>query len=485
MKRAYMIRVCWLLALAVTASVWAAAQPEAVNIGSRLEPFVDRHLIDSMDGARLQLHEPIPGEKVLAFDQPWEGRFCGYVTVLQDGHRYLMYYRGLPVARRDGSDSEVTCVALSVDGVHWQKPHLGLFEVEGTRDNNVVLAGYAPLSHNFSPFLDTRPGVPADERFKALGGTEESGLVAFVSGDGFRWRKLREEAVITDGKFDSQNVAFWSEAEGVYVSYFRTWSGGGWDGFRTVSRATSPDFVNWSPTDPMTFGDAPMEHLYTNQTLPYFRAPHLYTAICARFMPGRRVVTPAQAETLGDFSGYSGDCSDAVLMTSRGGNRYDRTFMEAFVRPGVGLSNWMSRTNYPSYGLVPTGPATMAFYIQRDYAQPTHYLQRMILRTDGFASVHAPYGGGEMITKPLVFEGTTLVINFATSAAGSIWVELQDAAGNAIPGFAREDVDEIIGDQIERTVTWKDNADLGALAGQPVRLRFIMKDADLYSIRFR
>ncbi len=485
MTSVYVTRFCVAFAVMLPLAMCAVAESSAVDIGTRLELFVDYHLIDAMEGTRLELHEPIPGETVLTFDQPWEGRFCGYVTVLRDGQRYLLYYRGLPVARADGSDSEVTCVALSVDGIHWTKPHLGLFEVDGTLDNNVVLAGHAPLSHNFSPFLDTRPGVPESERFKALGGTESSGLVAFISADGFRWSKLQEEPVITDGKFDSQNVAFWSEAEGVYVCYFRTWSGGGWAGYRTVSRATSPDFVNWSETEPMTFGDAPMEHLYTNQTLPYFRAPHIYTAICARFLPGRRVVTPAQAEALGDFAGYSGDCSDTVFMTSRGGTRYDRTFMEAFVRPGVGLSNWMSRTNYPSYGLVPTGPATMAFYIQRDYAQPTHYLQRMTLRTDGFASVRAPYDGGEMLTKPLLFEGSALVINHATSAAGSIWVEIQDASGNPLPGFTQEDADEVIGDEIARTVTWNDNADVSALAGQPVRLRFVMKDADVYSMQFR
>lgn len=475
--------IVWLLALALLAPLGAASG--AIDVGSRLELFVDYFLIDTLEGTRLQLHTPIPGEKVLAFDQPWEGRFCGYVTILQEENRYLLYYRGLPEAGKDGSNTEVTCVALSEDGIHWERPNLGLFEVNGTRDNNVILAGHAPFSHNFSPFHDTRPGVPDDERFKALAGTEEAGLAAFVSADGFHWRKLREEPVITDGKFDSQNIAFWSEAEGMYVSYFRTWSGGGWAGFRSISRATSPDFINWSPTEAMSFGDAPMEHLYTNQTRPYFRAPHLYTAICARFMPGRRVVSAEQGEALGDTARYSGDCSDTVFMTSRGGTRYDRTFMEGFVRPGIGLSNWMSRTNYPSYGLVPTGPATMAFYIQRNYAQPTHYLQRMILRTDGFASVHAPYEGGEMRTKPLIFAGASLAINYSTSAAGSVWVEMQDADGKPLPGFTREDADEIIGDEIERIVTWKGSADVSALAGKPVRLRFILKDADLYAIRFK
>ena len=314
-----------------------------------------------------------------------------------------------------------------------------------------------------------------------MSGTHGTGLVGWISPDGIHWKKLREEPLITEGAFDSQNLVFWSEAEQRYLCYLRVFV----KGVRSVSRCESTDFVNWTDPVPMTFGDTPMEHLYTNQTRPYYRAPHIYVAVAARFMPGRRVVSVEQAEKLGDKSGYSNDCSDAVLLTSRGGTRYDRTFMEGFIRPGIGLGNWTSRTNYPAYGLVPSGNGTMSLYVQRNYAQPTQHLQRLVLRTDGFVSVNAPYAGGEMVTKPLIFAGKELAINYATSAAGSVWVELQDTAGKPIPGFAQSDADEIIGDMIERTVTWKGNSDVSALADKPVRLRVIMKDADLYSIRFK
>lgn len=59
-----------------------------VHIGSRLELFVDDHLIDQMTGSlRLKLHSPIRAEKVLEFDKPWEGPYSGYVTVLRDSDR--------------------------------------------------------------------------------------------------------------------------------------------------------------------------------------------------------------------------------------------------------------------------------------------------------------------------------------------------------------------------------------------------------------
>ena len=96
------------------------------------------------------------------------------------------------------------------------------------------------------------------------------------------------------------------------------------------------------------------------------------------------------------------------------------------------------------------------------------------------------------MTKPLVFQGENLVLNFATSAAGSIRVEIQDAQGNPLPGFALEESPLIWGDEIKHTVRWErthgkatsDNP-LARIEGKPVRLRFVMKDADLYSLRFR
>jgi hypothetical protein len=235
----------------------------------------------------------------------------------------------------------------------------------------------------------------------------------------------------------------------------------------------------------MSFGDTPPEHLYTNQTQPYFRAPHLYVALPMRFLPGRQVLTDAQARALGVNAGYVSDCAEAVFMTSRGGDLYDRTFMEGFIRPGLDPGNWASRAGLTALGVVPTGPAEMSLYKQAHYAQPSCHLLRFTLRTDGFASVNAPYEGGEMTTRPLSFAGDRLVINFSTGAAGGIRVEMQDADGKPLPGYSLADSVETIGDSVERVVTWKHGTGVSGLAGRPVRLRFVMKDADLHALRFR
>jgi hypothetical protein len=127
----------------------------------------------------------------------------------------------------------------------------------------------------------------------------------------------------------------------------------------------------------------------------------------------------------------------------------------------------------------------MQLFVSRNYMQPTWHIERLLMRTDGFASVSAPWSGGEMLTKPLTFAGKELEINYRTGAAGSVRVEIQNADGMPLAGFTAADCPEIIGDEIERVVAWEAGSDVEALAGKPVRLRFILADADLFSFRFR
>ena len=486
-SRPLLLIACCLMA----AQTFAAGAP--LDIGSRRELFVDRHLIERLDNTRLKLHEPRDEGEVLRYDRPWEGPFCGYATVIRDGDAFRLYYRG-KMSGRDG-DGEVTCCAESKDGLHWNKPKLGLHEAAGSKENNIVLT--APgVTHNFSPFLDTRPGVPKTERFKALGGLLDNknpagGLRAYASEDGIHWKPFHDNPVITRGAFDSQNVAFWSVTEQCYVCFFRVFSTGvttatQWKitGLRTVSRATSKDFVHWSEPERMSFEPAQEVHIYISQTHPYFRAPHLYIATAARFMEHRQAITDAEAKQIKVSPNYYKDVSDSVLLTSRDGRTFQQTFREALIRPGLRPNEWVSRTGYPALNVVQTGPAGMSLYVNQDYAQPSAHLRRYSMRLDGFASVNAPYEGGEFITQPLRFEGRQLLLNFATSAAGGIRVEIQDADGKPLPGYTAADCVEVLGNSIERAVAWKKGPDVSQLAGQPVRLRFVMKDADLFALRF-
>ena len=423
----------------------------AVDIGSWRELFVDHFLIDTLDGVWLKLHEP--KLTPLVPDTP-SGH---YATVIKDGDLYRRYDRG-GSAEHDGDPRETTRYWESRDGICWTKPNLGLFEVDGSRDNNVILANTKWLAHNFSPFLDSRPGVAKDQRFRALAGVHKGGgLYAFVSSDGIHWKQVKDKPVITSKSFafDSQNVSFWSEREGCYVCCFRTWKTPH-GSLRTISRTTSKDFLNWSPAVAMN-PNLPGEHLYTSGTHPYFRGKHIEIALPTRFLPDR------------------GNSTDIMFMTSRGGNKYDRTFLEAFVRPGLDPSKWGNRSNYAALNVVPTAPHEMSVYVRE---------RRYVLRTDGFVSVHAGHNVGQLLTKPIKFSGRELEINYSTSAAGDVRVEIQDATGAPIAGYALNDCPAITGDKIQHTVVWKSGADVSSRAGKPVRLRFVMRDANLYSLRF-
>jgi hypothetical protein len=82
-----------------------------------------------------------------------------------------------------------------------------------------------------------------------------------------------------------------------------------------------------------------------------------------------------------------------------------------------------------------------------------------------------------------VVEGDHLVLNCATSAAGGIRVEVQTVDGEPIPGYTLEECPVLVGDSIELRVKWVTVPDVSGLRGQAVRLRFVMKDADLFALR--
>jgi hypothetical protein len=501
-----------IVSLCVVAVTALAVEP--VHIGTRRELFTDAFLIECMEGARLELHEPVPAETVLRLDpdRPWEGTANMGVAVWKDGDGFRMHYRCLNLANlKPGAWTPEWGVAESRDGIRWTRPDINARRIESGRPNNLIADEEGnPLVSLTSLFLNTRPGAPPEERYFGLrivrpdNSMERSWAYLYMSADGFAWRQVGDEPVYrTDlyNAFDSQPMLFWSEAEGQYVMYHRYLVEGrqaGADslpGIRSVARTTSPDLRTWSEPVRMSYDTPgnrdPYANFYTNGTQPYPRAPHQYLAFYARLIPERRVVTDAQVLRLGlptmQSFRYDIDCSDSAFMTVRAEEPelFRQTFKETFIRPGSGPENWTSRSNYALAGMLQTGPDELSIYVNRQYLQPAWHIQRLTLRLDGFASAHAPYEGGELVTRPLIFDGRYLTLNHANGAPGDIRVEIQDAAGVPLPGFDLEACDPIYGDTIERGVTWRGgDGNVGALAGQPVRLRFAMRDADLYAFRF-
>jgi hypothetical protein len=482
----------------------------AIDIGSRLELLVDDHLIHKLSGgAHLELHRPERREVALVTDKPWEGNASHYRCVFRDGDIYRMYYGAYQYAEGQkhygysmASPHEAfTCYAESRDGIHWTKPDLGLIEFEGSTKNNIVLAARSAKDLPIDPghvavFKDPNPACSADAKYKAVVRSfKVNGVYAFKSSDGFHFSTMQDELILTDGVFDSLNLAFWDAERGEYRAYFRGWK----DKFRGILTATSPDFLQWSKTEEVEFPGAPVEHIYTNQVQPYFRAPHIFVGFPMRYvdrgwvdatdrlpLPESRRLRAKARERFGSA------VTDALFMSSRDGVAFNR-WGEAFIRPGPARPHtWAYGDNSPAWGILTTkSPLPGASEELSIYATEGFWtgesleVRRYSMRIDGFVSLQAPLSGGEMVTQPIVFKGDRLQINYATSAAGGIWVELQDPAGKPLEGFSQADCHEVFGDEIERAVHWKAAGDVSALAGKPVRLRFVLKDADLYSFRFR
>ncbi len=458
---------------ALIAAVTCQAQP--VDVGSRLQLLVDHHLIENLSGsARLQLHGPQSREIVMEFDQPWEGNTSAVWSIFRDGEIYRMYYRAENYASIGGKTTHPSflCYAESEDGIQWHRPSLGLVEFEGSKQNNII------SRQIFVPFKDTNPDAPADARYKAFRvatvlNPRRRLLFVHQSKDGIRWKQMHPEPVMTNGvtahAFDTVNTAFWDVERCEYRAYIRDWK----EGLRGIKTATSKDFLTWSDSQWLDYPGATQKELYTNMVRPYERNPELFIGFPTRYLRHRDSIT------------------EPLFMSSRNGQTF-QLWEESIIRPGRNSDRWGNRCNYIWYGLIETPSDLPGNPMEYSIFSGEHYymegavkLRRFTYRPDGFVSANAPWSGGGLLTKPLVFNGSRLEINFASAAAGSVRIEVQDLDGKPCPGFALKDCQQIFGDDLKRSVLWKGNSDIGALAGKPVRLNIALKDADLYAFRFR
>ena len=63
-------------------------------------------------------------------------------------------------------------------------------------------------------------------------------------------------------------------------------------------------------------------------------------------------------------------------------------------------------------------------------------------------------------------------------------VEFLDENDKPISGFSKEDATPVNGNSVRIPIRWGDRAEVSTLAGEPVRLRFHMRDCKLYAFQF-
>jgi hypothetical protein len=268
---------------------------------------------------------------------------------------------------------------------------------------------------------------------------------------------------------------------------------------RSIRTATSVDFLHWDQEADVTYVDSPEEALYTTPIVPYARAPHILIGFPMRYIE-RDVPAAQQALPEPEHRAlrksinprYGTAITEGLFMASRDGVKFKR-WNEAFLRPGIerpGTWNYghqaLSWPPVKTKSALAGAPNELSFYAPESYwTGNSSEVRRYTLRIDGFVSAQASMKGGELVTKPLRFSGKKLALNFSRSAAGDVRVEIQDAEGRPLPGYSLEDCPPIFGDTLARTVVWKAGSDVSSLAGKTVRLRFFLKDADLFSFQFQ
>ena len=495
------------------------AEPERQGavIGGTRQLFLDDSLIESMDGVRLVLERPGGvGEALILPDAPWEiahgTQVAAYSSVLKDGDRVRAWY--FAAAGEDRMGRRV-CYAESEDGVHFTKPPLGLHEMGGTTDNSAVIAD--PIQ-GACVWIDPKAPPECRYRTQAKWGPfpDESDvrLVFYASPDGISWERTHEVDV---GPCDTQNVVFWDERCRRYVLYTRDWAR--FENidlnYRRVRRLESDDLVQWDTESIVWESDGQDLSAWTTCTgqppVDYYGAcvfwhaeAELYIMLSQAFWHWKRrpeherwdsASHPKKART----ERLAPAAMDVRLGWSRDGCRFHRC---ADRGPWLGLGpegRFDSRRVWVMPFPIQVGDELWVYYAgeNRDHdglvdpAADGHLsgIGRARARLDGFVAAEAGFAGGELVTRPLRFEGRRLELNADAGGGGWVRVELQDENGRPLEGFSAGDSIPTSGNSVRLTAAWGDadgeRTDLSGLAGTPVKVRFLMRDCRLYAYQFR
>ncbi len=478
-----------------------------LNIGSDRQLFTDGYIIDRTD-AEKRLNPPQKREIVFTFNAPWEESGTVYHNIVKkpDG-TYFMYYK----AYHTGTDPSGRtrnlrhiCLLESKDGILWERPKLNINPL--FKDSNIITSTFD--YDNFFCFYDTNPACREDERYKALIGEWNNGLYVALSSDGIHFKfhtytvscddaERRDRGLLmlkseTECHFDTLNTVYFKD--GVYHAFVRglhrgqdyqpqVLSDDDHTVIRDIRHTTSTDFYTWSAPRPLKYEDSFDYELYTNGILPYYRTKNDLVAIATRYVIREKWNAsfdrlPNAEDRRTRSRGMS--LTDTVFMTSRNGMDFIR-YNEMFLTPGQEQDgNWAYGDCYVCVGMVETpseikgqDPYLSLFCPERVNGKSVLY--RYTLRLDGFVSYIAPLEKKTLTTKPFIFKGSRLLLNFRTSAIGSIRITLSSRDGEIHS-------DEIFGDKVDRIIDFIDGS-LSQFEGKEAVMTFEMSDAEIFSFK--
>jgi len=467
--------------------------------------FDDREVLSRTGLVRTVHHaQKHVGNPILRPEPAWEGAMVPS-TVLYDDEAgcFKMWY--LTHARVPGVESTyVTGYATSADGVHWERPNVGVYEHDGSRENNLCMV-HTP--GGMGVIKDERDPDPA-RRFKTLfwrggnrakadvkrgwGTKEHRGFYAGFSPDGAHWSLGSEQPVLT-GTGDTTSLFGWDDTYGRYVAYARPGrdvrrvDGAIYPPKRVIGRSESEDFSSWTAPLDVVLPDADdppgAEHYY----MPVQRYHGHYVGIVHVYVPSPDPFGPFWPE----------------LTHSRDGLRWRRLNehgCQRLVLPGEegSFDSGMIRC---ARGIFERGDELWLYYggwheehgasrQHRHMTTPREAQRRAAaiglatLRLDGFVSLDAGEEEGSLTTAPVIWgaeASAAVTVNARVTPGGCVRVEVLDAGGKVVPELGLDMCDAIEGDSTRHAVQWGGRADLSRLQGERVQLRFHLRNAELYS----
>ena len=466
---------------------------DIMNIGNRLEVFWDDSIIDRENtGATQIMHHPVRRECVITLDGPDACHPSPYSCLVKYNGVYMFYIAG---------NKTMFCYQ-SKDGINWEAPDYDIDDRRGSLGGgkNSIFSSDENSPYydatgfdGFKVMVDTNPDCHESERFKAVANKIEHYLTYYTSPDGIHWTR-RYEFDFTAG-FDSQNTLLYDEEEKKYRIYFRDFHPAPdpketrW--YRDIRMVESTDLKKWSAKKLLQYNDYIDWQLYTNGIIKYYRAPHVYVGFPVRYI--ERIGWSDNYEELCGVESrrkrngrHATALTDTLFMTSRDGVDWFR-YPNAYITPGPEYeSNWEYGSCYVCDGIAETPSHhpgcdnEISLYIPENrWCEDPVKIYRHTVRLDGFVSLYGPWYGTVIYTKPFIYDGDELYINFATSAYGYVNVQIK-----ALDTGESISTDEIFGDSTGRHVRFKGGKTPALLKGRPVIMKMDVKDAHIYSFKF-
>jgi len=499
-----------------------------IDIGNRRQVFIDQRFLEQSTGLTLRVQQPARRGRVLFPERDTEARIGGFCSMLHDAGGYHLWY--MARGRLDCDDQcRGIAYAHSDDGLHWEKPDLGLVAVDGDSVNNLVIGpgaldttgGANHVATGFAVSLD--PTAPPDERLRMSVHPKEirkQAIQIFSSADGLRWRHTHEDVVVADPdsspvQLDSNNPIFWDVRKGCYVAYMRrNLFRHGQDRSVAYAEAATLDgfphlddfetILAWEPGDRERNGKHLMDY-YTSNAVPYAWADDAYFMFPNPYYHFYPLVQP-------EFHGrefMNVGVVDIQFGASRDGQHWERYDRQTWLGSVPG-DPWQGRQLYTVYGLAPAPDGreiyiyycglealhgwiakksvqrhlTEAGYPVRDPDCPESGVGLIAVRRDGFVALESAHEWGSFRSEPLRARGRELRLNLDTGATGELRVALLDGDGRELPGYGMDDCDHVFAcNELDRAVRWGGRTEIN-LPDAPIRLQVEMAGTKLYAFQF-